>query len=277
MSIIETMIDIPAEHEKNVCGQFDSYLKKIERTLHVTMVSRDGAIKVIGPEVSVRKAKSVFNNLIELSKRGNEITQQNVDYALSLSFSESDNQILEIDKDVICHTTNGRPVKPKTMGQKNYVDAIRKKMVVFGIGPAGTGKTYLAMAMGIQAFKDGEVGRIILTRPAIEAGEKLGEALAAVTLREIKLPYLANVTADYVREAEAVKPLLKQQVCAPVRWQQSVERLLADGVDTFVEIGPGHTLSGFMKKILKQAEVPADTVQVYNVETMDDFKEYMSK
>ena len=114
MSIIETMIDIPAEHEKNVCGQFDSYLKKIERTLHVTMVSRDGAIKVIGPEVSVRKAKSVFNNLIELSKRGNEITQQNVDYALSLSFSESDNQILEIDKDVICHTINGRPVKPKT-------------------------------------------------------------------------------------------------------------------------------------------------------------------
>lgn len=110
-----------------------------------------------------------------------------------------------------------------------------------------------------------------------EAGEKLGEALAAVTLREIKLPYLANVTADYVRETEAVKPLLKQQVCAPVRWQQSVERLLADGVDTFVEIGPGHTLSGFMKKILKQAEVPADTVQVYNVETMDDFKKYMSK
>ena len=110
-----------------------------------------------------------------------------------------------------------------------------------------------------------------------EAGEKLGEALAAVTLREIKLPYLANVTADYVREAETVKLLLKQQVCAPVCWQQSMERLLADGVDTFVEIGPGHTLSGFMKKILKQAEVPADTVQVYNVETMDDFKEYMSK
>lgn len=174
MSIIETMIDIPTEHEKNVCGQFDGYLKKIERTLHVTMVSRDGALKIIGPEASVRKAKSVFNNLIELSKRGNEITQQNVDYALSLSFSESDHQILEIDRDIICHTINGRPVKPKTVGQKNYVDAIRKKMIVFGIGPAGTGKTYLAMAMGIQAFKNGEVGRIILTRPAIEAGEKLG-------------------------------------------------------------------------------------------------------
>ena len=174
MSVIETIIDIPAEHEKNVCGQFDSYLKKIERTLHVTMIERDGALKIIGPEQMVQKAKSVFNNLIELSKRGNAITEQNVDYALSLSFSVSDGQILEIDKDIICRTITGKPVKPKTMGQKQYVDQIRKKMIVFGIGPAGTGKTYLAMAMAIQAFKNGEVSRIILTRPAIEAGEKLG-------------------------------------------------------------------------------------------------------
>ncbi len=174
MSIIETMIDIPADHEKNVCGQFDEYIKKIERTLHVTMVARDGAIKIIGPEEMIRKAKSVFGNLLELSRRGNVITQQNVDYALSLSFSEKDHEILDIDNDIICRTVNGRPVKPKTLGQKEYVDSIRKKMIVFGIGPAGTGKTYLAMAMAIQAFKDGEVGRIILTRPAIEAGEKLG-------------------------------------------------------------------------------------------------------
>lgn len=174
MSVIETIIDIPVEHEKNVCGQFDSYIKKIERTLHVTMIARDGALKIIGPEQMVQKAKSVFNNLIELSKRGNAITEQNVDYALSLSFTENDSQILEIDKDIICRTVNGKPVKPKTMGQKQYVDQIRKKMIVFGIGPAGTGKTYLAMAMAIQAFKNGEVNRIILTRPAIEAGEKLG-------------------------------------------------------------------------------------------------------
>ena len=174
MSVIETMIDIPAEHERNVCVQFDEYIKKIERTLHVTMVARDGALKIIGPEDMIRKAKSVFNNLTELSKRGNVITQQNVDYALALSFGEKDHEILEIDKDIICRTAGGKPVKPKTLGQKQYVDAIRKKMVVFGIGPAGTGKTYLAMAMAIQAFKDGEVGRIILTRPAIEAGEKLG-------------------------------------------------------------------------------------------------------
>ncbi len=174
MSVIETIIDIPAEHERNVCGQFDQYIKKIERTLHVTMVARDGDSKIIGPEEMVRKAKSVFGNLIELSMRGNSITQQNVDYALALSFSENDRQILEIDKDIICRTINGKPVKPKTLGQKQYVDSIREKMIVFGIGPAGTGKTYLAMAMAIQAFKDGQVGRIILTRPAIEAGEKLG-------------------------------------------------------------------------------------------------------
>ena len=174
MSVIETMIDIPAEHEQNVCGQFDAYLKKIERTLHVTMIARNGEIKIIGPEKAVSQARSVFNNLIQLSMRQNAITEQNVDYALSLSFTEEDGQILEIDKDIICRTITGKPVKPKTLGQKHYVDAIRKKMIVFGIGPAGTGKTYLAMAMAIQAFKNGEVGRIILTRPAIEAGEKLG-------------------------------------------------------------------------------------------------------
>ena len=174
MSVIETMIDIPIEHEKNVCGQFDVFLKKIEKTLHVTIVARDGAIKLIGPEAMIQKARSVFNNLVELSKRGNAITEQNVDYALSLSFTESDHQILEIDQDIICRTVNGKPVKPKTVGQKQYVDMIRKKMIVFGIGPAGTGKTYLARAMAIQAFKNGEVNKLILTRPAIEAGEKLG-------------------------------------------------------------------------------------------------------
>ena len=121
MSIIETMIDIPMEHERNVCGQFDAYLKKIERTLHVTMITRDGALKIIGPEQTIRQAKSVFNNLLELSKRGNTVTEQNVDYALSLSFTEKDDQILEIDKDIICRTITGKPVKPKTMGQKQYV------------------------------------------------------------------------------------------------------------------------------------------------------------
>ena len=175
MSIIEAITEIPADHERNIFGQFDQHIKKIERTLNVTMISRDGVLKIIGEQTAVAKAKEMINDLVRLSKRGNTIEEQNVNYALSLAMENTDTgSMVEIDKDCICHTINGKVVKPKTLGQKKYVDAIREKMIVFGIGPAGTGKTYLAMAMAISAFKNGEVARIILTRPAIEAGEKLG-------------------------------------------------------------------------------------------------------
>ena len=174
MGILETMIDIPAEHEKNVFGQFDIFAKKIERALHVTLIARNGKVKVLGEEKNVERAQQVLSQLTELSRRGNTIQEQNVDYALSLTMKDSTEDILTIDKDLICHTLQGKPIKPKTLGQKKYVDAIREKMITFGLGPAGTGKTYLAMAMAITAFKRNEVGRIILTRPAIEAGEKLG-------------------------------------------------------------------------------------------------------
>ena len=174
MGILETMIDIPAEHEKNVFGQFDIFAKKIERALHVTLIARNGKVKVLGEEKNVERAQQVLAQLTELSRRGNTIQEQNVDYALSLTMEDSTEDILTIDKDLICHTLQGKPIKPKTLGQKKYVDAIREKMITFGLGPAGTGKTYLAMAMAITAFKRNEVGRIILTRPAIEAGEKLG-------------------------------------------------------------------------------------------------------
>ena len=120
-------------------------------------------------------AKNVLEELNALSERGNNIEDQNVDYAIAMCMEENKSDVLlEIDKDCICHTVSGKPVKPKTLGQKQYVDSIRKNMLVFGLGPAGTGKTYLAMAMAITAFKNQEVERIILTRPAIEAGEKLG-------------------------------------------------------------------------------------------------------
>ena len=174
MGITETMIDVPAEHARNVFGQFDVYIKKIERTLNVTVILRDHMMKLIGDSVQVSKAKSVFLNLLELSKKGEVITEQNVNYALSLSFDNNESSIVTLNKDIICHTINGKPIKPKTLGQKAYVEQIKNKMIVFGIGPAGTGKTYLAMAMAITAFKNNEVNRIILTRPAIEAGEKLG-------------------------------------------------------------------------------------------------------
>ncbi len=174
MSLMETMIDIPAEHIANVFGQFDAYMKKIERAFGITVVLRENNLKLLGKESDIHKASRVFKQLFELSKRGNQITEQNVDYAISLTFEEKESAIVEIDRELICHTINGKPIKPKTLGQKRYVDEIRDKMIVFGMGPAGTGKTYLAMAMAITAFKKEEVSRIILTRPAIEAGEKLG-------------------------------------------------------------------------------------------------------
>lgn len=173
-SIIELLVDMPVEHERNVFGQFDEHLKKIERALNVTLISRDGHLKILGSAGSAQGAKRLFEQMLTLSKRGNEITAQNINYALSLVMENQEKAIVEIDKDCICHTIQGRPIKPKTLGQKNYVDQIREQMIVFGIGPAGTGKTYLAMAMAVTAFRNEEVSRIILTRPAIEAGEKLG-------------------------------------------------------------------------------------------------------
>lgn len=174
MSLSEATIQIPTEYISNVFGQFDVHIKKIERHLGVTVVLREDTLKIIGNEQNAKGAMEVFGQLIALAKRGNVITEQNVNYALALLEEHKGNAIVEIDKDIICHTINGKPVKPKTIGQKAYVDAIRKQMIVFGMGPAGTGKTYLAMAMAITAFKNEEVNRIILTRPAIEAGEKLG-------------------------------------------------------------------------------------------------------
>ena len=138
------------------------------------MISRDGATKIVGDTIAAQKAQRVLTQLVELTKRGNTITEQNVDYAISLVFEDQEEALVSIDKDLICHTLQGKPIKPKTLGQKKYVDAIRNGMITFGLGPAGTGKTYLAMAMAITAFKREEVSRIILTRPAIEAGEKLG-------------------------------------------------------------------------------------------------------
>lgn len=174
MSIVETAVTIPASLESNIFGQFDQHIKKIEKTLNVTVIARNGDVKILGSASASAKAGEILRQLTRLASEGNTITEQNVDYALALSFEDKEAAIVEIDKDCICHTINGKPIKPKTLGQKEYVDAIRQKMIVFGIGPAGTGKTYLAMAMAIQAFKNDEVGRIILTRPAIEAGEKLG-------------------------------------------------------------------------------------------------------
>ena len=174
MSIIETTMEVPATHAGNLFGKLDAHVKILEKHLGVTLVFRDGNLKIVGNGSHVKRAEKIIGNLLSLSMRGNQITEQEVNYAIALSYEDKDDAMVEIDKDLICHTIFGKPVKPKTLRQKQYVDAIRNKMIVFGTGPAGTGKTYLAMAMAIDAFKKEEVGRIILTRPAIEAGEKLG-------------------------------------------------------------------------------------------------------
>ena len=170
----EYILDIEIEHAKNISGAFDKFIKKLERTFNVSILERSEGIKITGSDIDIDTVSNILNELYELSKRGNEITEQNVDYAIAMAIENKNNALLEIDSDLICHTTTGKPVKPKTLGQKKYVDMIRNNMITFGIGPAGTGKTYLAMAMAITAFKNEEVSRIILTRPAIEAGEKLG-------------------------------------------------------------------------------------------------------
>lgn len=174
MELTQQMLDIPIEHMSNVFGKFDAWLKQIEKYLQVTMVVRDGSLKIMGNDNNVQKAQSVMSDLLAMSRKGNDITEQTVTYALEMCGCTKNHPLLEADSEIICHTVQGKPVKPKTQGQKDYVDQIRDKMIVFGIGPAGTGKTYLAMAMAITAFKNEEVSRIILTRPAIEAGEKLG-------------------------------------------------------------------------------------------------------
>jgi phosphate starvation-inducible PhoH-like protein len=167
-------LDMPVEHMQNLFGKRDSYIKKIEDEFHVMIVDRNGTVKVSGDRSAVEQAAHVVRELCTLSERGNQLDEQNIDYALEMGRESKEDVLLDIDDDCICHTIAGKPIKPKTLGQKQYVDAIRDHMIVFGIGPAGTGKTYLAMAMAITAFKNNEVSRIILTRPAIEAGEKLG-------------------------------------------------------------------------------------------------------
>lgn len=175
MSEKECILDIPVEHLENIFGQFDANIKLIEQTLSVTFIARDDRLKVIGEEDKIKSAVDIMQRLYALSKKGETITKQEVNYLLGLTEQKLPTKAVEdLADDCICHTTSGKPIKPKTIGQKAYVDAIRDQMITFGIGPAGTGKTYLAMAMAITAFQREEVSRIILTRPAIEAGEKLG-------------------------------------------------------------------------------------------------------
>ena len=174
--MIEQSISVERlEETVNLFGSMDENVKLIERDLDVTVVNRDGVLKIAGEDgEKVIFAVKALKGLLKLIARGENITEQNVRYILNLVKAGNEDKIGQFSNDVICVTAKGKPIKSKTLGQKKYVDAIRKNLVTLGIGPAGTGKTYLAVAAAVAAFRAGEVNRIILTRPAVEAGERLG-------------------------------------------------------------------------------------------------------
>lgn len=155
-------------------GDFDCNITILQKEYGVSIFSRDGVIKIVGQEDRALSAKKAVEGIIELLEQGEAITEQSVRYVISLVNEGAEERVTEISGDTVCVTFTGKPVKAKTLGQKKYIDCIKKNTIVFGVGPAGTGKTYLAVAMAVKAFKAHEINRIILTRPAVEAGEKLG-------------------------------------------------------------------------------------------------------
>lgn len=171
---MEKIIEIQNRYIANIFGEFDEHIKKIQKTFLVVIVNRGNDIKLVGDSQAIEGAINVLNGLIKFAEKNEQITTQTVQYLIDLTQDNNTKLIKSEYDEFICMTVNGRPIKCKTLGQKKYIELIRKNNIVFGIGPAGTGKTYLAMAMAITSFKNNEVGRIIMTRPAIEAGEKLG-------------------------------------------------------------------------------------------------------
>ncbi|MCI8755597.1 MAG: phosphate starvation-inducible protein PhoH [Oscillospiraceae bacterium] len=173
--MIEQLINIDRmEYAVALFGSFDENIRLIEQEYHVTVTCRGTEIKVFGEEQAVMLASRTVNGLLSLINKGEALTEQNVRYVMAMVQEGTEEKVAALSNDVVCITTTGKPVKAKTLGQKKYLEAIRTNTITIGVGPAGTGKTYLAVAMAVRAFRAHEVNRIILTRPAVEAGEKLG-------------------------------------------------------------------------------------------------------
>ena len=162
------------EQAINLFGSFDENIRLIESEFHVTVANREGELRVNGEPEDTMLACKALSALLTLSNRGEAINEQNIRYVIGLARSGQEEKIGELTQDVICISAKGRPIKPKTIGQKEYVDSISQNTVTIGVGPAGTGKTYLAVAAAVAAFRERKINRIILTRPAVEAGERLG-------------------------------------------------------------------------------------------------------
>ena len=169
-SVVVTSIDAML----NLFGSYDENIKIIQSELGVDILSRGSDIKITGPDRSVERAFSCLNGLLKIAERGETISEQQVRYFISMAGEGDPDEIAGLSDGGICVTTSGKIIKPKTLGQKKYIDSISENTISFGIGPAGTGKTFLAVSMAVRSFKAHDVSRIILTRPAVEAGEKLG-------------------------------------------------------------------------------------------------------
>ncbi len=173
--MIEQVVNVERiEQVINLFGSFDENIKLLEKEYDVSIINRDTELKITGEAEKVMQARQAIDALLGLAARGEDITTQNVNYIISLVRDGREDQIAQMGKGVICVTVRGKPVKAKTLGQQAYVDSIKNNIVTVGVGPAGTGKTYLAVACAVAAFREKQVNRIILTRPAVEAGEKLG-------------------------------------------------------------------------------------------------------
>ena len=173
--MIEQVVNVERiEQVINLFGSFDENIKLLEKEYGVSIINRDTELKITGEAENVMQARQAIDALLGLAARGEDITTQNVNYIISLVRDGRQDQIAQMGKGVICVTVRGKPVKAKTLGQQAYVDSIKNNIVTVGVGPAGTGKTYLAVACAVAAFREKQVNRIILTRPAVEAGEKLG-------------------------------------------------------------------------------------------------------
>lgn len=173
--MVEQFVDVDRmEHTLELFGSFDENIKLLEAKYGVSILNRGTQVKVSGEPEGVAAAQRAIHSLLELLNKGEALSEQNVRYIINLVAEGKENETAKLTGDLVCITAKGRPVRAKTLGQKDYVEAIRKNIITLGIGPAGTGKTYLAVAMAVKAFRANEINKIVLTRPAVEAGEKLG-------------------------------------------------------------------------------------------------------
>ncbi len=170
----ERSIDVSAVDLGGLFGDFDCHIKQVEKELSVSVSCRDSILKILGGEEETETAKRAILSMIESLERGDDLTEQSITYTIMMSKTGQTEVLRDVGNDCVCITSRGKPIKSKTLGQKEYIQAMNENTVVFGIGPAGTGKTYLAVAKAVTAFRKKEVSRIIITRPAVEAGEKLG-------------------------------------------------------------------------------------------------------